>query len=269
METSMQKALSRLCNPDAPLAETLSILTGRSVLGRRHILQCLAAAGLIASSPLRALTCPIIPSETDGPFPADGSNGPNVLTESGILRSDIRTSFGSAGSAVAPGTPVTTILELVDPDNGCALLARRAVYLWHCDASGAYSMYSPGITNQNYLRGVQVTDARGQVTFTSIYPACYGGRWPHMHFEVYANIAEAISGAKAIKTSQLAMPESTSRAVYAQTELYPSSGSNFNRSSLANDDVFGDDKGILQIPRVTGSVASGYVMSLSAGIRLR
>ena len=258
-----------LADADAPLVETLSVLGECAFRSRRRILRCVAAAGLIASSPLRALTCPIIPSETDGPFPGDGTNGPNVLTESGILRSDIRTSFGSAGSAVAPGTPVTMTLELVDPDNGCALLARRAVYLWHCDASGGYSMYSPGITNQNYLRGVQVTDARGQVTFTSIYPACYEGRWPHMHFEVYANIAEAISGAKAIKTSQLAMPESTSRAVYAQTELYPSSASNFNRSSLASDDVFGDDKGILQIPRATGSVASGYVMSLSAGIRLR
>src|SRR6266576_6592943 len=35
-----------------------------------------------------------VESETAGPFPADGSNGPNVRTLNGIVRSDIRSSFG-------------------------------------------------------------------------------------------------------------------------------------------------------------------------------
>ena len=43
-----------------------------------------------------------IPAETAGPFPGDGSNGPNVLTQSGIVRGDIRSSFGSA-TGVADG----------------------------------------------------------------------------------------------------------------------------------------------------------------------
>src|SRR5699024_9699069 len=37
-----------------------------------------------------------IPDETAGPYPGDGSNGPDVLEESGIVRSDITTSFGEA-----------------------------------------------------------------------------------------------------------------------------------------------------------------------------
>ena len=37
-----------------------------------------------------------IPEETAGPYPGDGSNGANVLTESGVVRSDITSSFGSA-----------------------------------------------------------------------------------------------------------------------------------------------------------------------------
>lgn len=37
-----------------------------------------------------------IPDETAGPYPGDGSNGPNVLAESGIVRSDITSSFGSS-----------------------------------------------------------------------------------------------------------------------------------------------------------------------------
>ena len=49
-------------------------------------------------------SCSTIPEETAGPFPGDGSNGPNVLTESGIVRSDIRSSFGSS-TTVAEGCP--------------------------------------------------------------------------------------------------------------------------------------------------------------------
>ncbi len=37
-----------------------------------------------------------LPEETAGPYPGDGSNGANVLTESGIVRSDITSSFGSS-----------------------------------------------------------------------------------------------------------------------------------------------------------------------------
>ena len=54
-------------------------------------------------------------------------------------------------------------------------------------------MYSQGITDQNYLRGVQVADAKGVVEFTSIFPACYDGRWPHAHFEIYSDVATATS----------------------------------------------------------------------------
>ena len=46
------------------------------------------------SSSASDASCSEIPEETAGPYPGDGSNGPNVLTESGIVRSDIRSSFG-------------------------------------------------------------------------------------------------------------------------------------------------------------------------------
>ena len=129
-----------------------------------------------------------IPEETAGPFPGDGSNGPNVLTESGIVRSDIRSSFGSA-SGVAEGVPLTLELTVVEADTG-EPLAGAAVYLWHCDRNGDYSMYSQAAANENYLRGVQEADTAGLVTFTSIFPAAYSGRWPHIHFEVYPSLAE-------------------------------------------------------------------------------
>jgi protocatechuate 3,4-dioxygenase beta subunit len=54
---------------------------------------------------------------------------------------------------------------------------------------GNYSLYSEAAAGENYLRGAQEVDAAGTASFTSISPACYSGRWPHVHFEVYASLA--------------------------------------------------------------------------------
>ena len=138
--------------------------------------------------------CTTIPEETAGPFPGDGSNGPNLLAESGVVRSDIRSSFGSS-TTVAEGVPMTINLTLLDTAAGCTPLAGAAVYLWHCDREGGYSMYSQGVEDENYLRGVQESDADGVVSFQSIWPAAYQGRWPHIHFEVYESLAAATEAA--------------------------------------------------------------------------
>ena len=129
-----------------------------------------------------------IPDETNGPYPADGSNGPDVLEESGVVRSDIRSSFGT-GSATAEGIPMTLEMTIVNMADSYKPWAGAAVYVWHCDRDGQYSMYSEGIEDENYLRGVQIADSSGKVTFTSIFPACYTGRWPHIHFEVFPDEA--------------------------------------------------------------------------------
>ncbi len=108
---------------------------------------------------------------------------------------------------------MTVVLNIVTASS-CATKAGAAVYLWHCDRDGLYSLYSAGVTNQNYLRGVQAADANGTVSFTTIFPGCYPGRWPHMHFEVFDNLAAAGSLANRIRTSQLAFPEATCRTAY-------------------------------------------------------
>jgi protocatechuate 3,4-dioxygenase beta subunit len=160
----------------------------------------------VSSNTDAAASCEEIPEETAGPYPGDGSNGPNVLTESGIVRSDIRSSFGSS-SGTADGVQLTVTLTLLDEANASAAFTGVAVYLWHCDREGRYSLYSEGATDQDYLRGVQEADGRGQVNFTTIFPAAYSGRWPHIHFEVYPSLAEATSAGNILATSQLAFPE--------------------------------------------------------------
>jgi protocatechuate 3,4-dioxygenase beta subunit len=204
-----------------------------------------------------------VPDETGGPYPADGSNGVNVLDDSGIVRSDIRSSFGSS-TTVAEGVPLTIELTVRDAATGSAL-AGAGVYLWHCDRDGGYSLYSDGLENVNYLRGVQETDAMGTVRFTSIYPACYSGRWPHIHFEVYSDVANAVASGPIVKTSQIALPEEVNALVYA-TPGYEQSVRNVSQVSLARDNVFGDDGGIHQIASMSGSVAGGYTAALTIGV---
>ncbi len=207
----------------------------------------------------------LIPEETAGPFPGDGSNGPDVLTESGVVRSDIRSSFG-AGSAVAAGVPLTIRFTILDASHDDAPLSGAAVYVWHCDRAGRYSLYSDGVTNENYLRGVQAADATGLVTFTSIFPACYSGRWPHIHFEVYPSLARATTPANAIATSQIALPADTCTAVYA-TAGYDQSSANLSQVSLASDMVFGDDGGVHELGTIGGSLAAGLTVDLAVGVQ--
>ena len=110
-----------------------------------------------------------IPEETAGPYPGDGSNGPDVLETDGVVRSDIRSSFG-AMSGTADGVPITLELTVRDLARDGAPFAGAAVYAWHCDREGRYSLYTAGATDQNYLRGVQIADAAGLVRFTSVFP---------------------------------------------------------------------------------------------------
>ncbi len=208
------------------------------------------AAATTASAGSASGDCALIPEETAGPFPGDGSNGPDVLGQSGVVRSDIRTSFGDF-SGTAEGVPLTIRLALQDVSNGCAALAGGAVYVWHCDRDGQYSLYT--LTDENYLRGVQEADGDGVATFTSIFPGCYSGRWPHIHFEVYPNLEAATDTANTIATSQVALPEDACSAVYA-TDGYGQSIGNLQQVSLETDNVFADDGGVHQVGTVTGSV---------------
>lgn len=206
-----------------------------------------------------------IPEETAGPYPGDGSNGPNVLTESGVVRSDITASFGSA-SGVAAGVPTTVKLKVYDLNgDSITALSGAAVYLWHCDRDGRYSLYDDEIADENYLRGVQEADADGNLTFTTIFPACYDGRWPHMHFEVYESLAAATDASNKLRTSQLALPEDICNDVYSGAEGYDSSLSTFAGVSLDSDMVFSDGHS-LQMATVTGSVDDGYTVTLNVPV---
>jgi protocatechuate 3,4-dioxygenase beta subunit len=199
----------------------------------------------------------VVPEETAGPYPGDGSNGPDILTEPDVVRSDITGSIGSF-TGTAEGVPTSLSLTILDSSNGCAPLEGGAVYIWHADKDGHYSMYTA--PDASYLRGVQVADANGIVTFQSIWPGCYDGRWPHVHFEVYRTLDDALSASNRITTSQIALPEAECKIVYAATG-YETSVSNLSRTSLSSDMVFGDgwDQ---QLGTATGDNDNGWAVHL-------
>jgi protocatechuate 3,4-dioxygenase beta subunit len=184
------------------------------------------------------------PEETGGPFPADGSNrsdGPtsNALLSAGVVRTDMTRSFiGSA--AVARGVPLDLELTLLAVDRGGTPLAGCAVYAWHCDAGGRYSLYGDAAA-ESWLRAVQVADDDGRVGFRTVYPGAYDGRYPHVHLEVHRSLDTLNKGSRPLLTTQLAMPADVSRRVYANTAIYPDSLHNLARTDLTRDMVFGDN----------------------------
>jgi protocatechuate 3,4-dioxygenase beta subunit len=227
--------------------------------GATAILATLGASRAMAATPSAE-----VPTETAGPYPGDGSNGPDVLDDSGIVRHDIRRSFGSSRT-LAKGVPLRVDLTVTDASKDPAPMAGAAVYLWHCDRSGRYSMYDSAIEDENYLRGIAATDSDGTAWFRTIFPACYAGRWPHIHFEVYSSVAKAVANGPIVKTSQIALPKAACDRVYASSG-YPGSASNLARTSLSRDMVFGDDKAVHQLATVTGSVKEGYAAGLTVGV---
>jgi hypothetical protein len=159
----------------------------RTLMARRSALGLISGAGLLA-----LIGC------------SDGSAGGS----------------GSTSVTTAAGAPLTVNLTVTDSASGYAAMEGVAVYLWHADAEGRYSMYSQGVEQENFLRGVQPTDASGTATFTTVFPGCYEGRRPHIHFEVYRSTAEATSSGQIDKTSQVGLPAAVCEAVYADTSTY-------------------------------------------------
>jgi len=242
------------------------------LLGRRRLLAIMGGVGLASLSgvPAMALECIALPWETAGPYPADGSNSKagqvvNALTQDGVIRQDLRTSFGGL-TPTADGLQLDLELTLMNAD-GCTPLVDHAIYVWHCDTTGLYSLYDT--TDANYLRGVGISDAEGKVRFTTIFPGCYDGRWPHIHFEVFETAEAAVSGEASLLTAQIAMPETEAAAVYAADARYSNGTQNLGRITIPTDNVFGDNTEseiTQQTLTLIGSPETGYSGTLSIPI---
>lgn len=180
--------------------------------------------------------CAVTPTETIGPYPS--------LTD--LFRSDIRD--GKTGTLLA------FTVKVVNTNSACAAVANANVEIWHCDVAGNYSQYGTQ-TAQTYLRGIQTTNAAGEVTFTTIYPGWYQGRATHIHVEVTI-------GGRSVKVTQCAFPESINNTVYA-AGVYASRGSN-PTTNLA-DGIFADSLAS-ELVTPTGSPSAGYAATFQVAI---
>ena len=188
------------------------------------------------------------PSETAGPYP----DRLGMLGNSAFFRRDV--------TEGRPGTPLALTLTILNTASGCTALADASVEIWQCDAAGNYSEYAqPGYdgTGQTFLRGLQTSDAGGQVTFNTVYPGWYAGRATHIHVEVFV-------GGRSVKTTQVAFPEDVTAQVYAGG-VYAAKGQNPIHN--ATDNVFSDGT-TNELATVSGSAAGGYTATLTIGVTI-
>jgi protocatechuate 3,4-dioxygenase beta subunit len=187
-------------------------------------------------------SCTVAPTETEGPFP--------TKTPSSLLTNDIRSD--------RTGVPFTIKINITNKNAGCAGLAGAIVDIWHCDKDGNYSEYggtgmqSTNYTSVHFLRGRQVTDANGLVSFTSIFPGWYSGRAPHIHVHVYNASGSSLS------VTQIAFPTDVCDTVYTTATNDYTKGK--QDTSNARDNVFSDSLAS-ELATVTGSVSGGYTLT--------
>jgi protocatechuate 3,4-dioxygenase beta subunit len=215
-------------------------LAGASWLG--GLARCSATTPAPARIDPAAVDCVLLPSMTDGPYYFDANQ----------IRSDI--------TEGRPGTPLRLSIGVVDVDD-CRPIGDSIVDLWHCDAVGLYSGYNlPGgnTVGEDFMRGIQFTDAGGIATFQTIFPGWYQGRANHMHLKVRLSQTTYI-------TSQLFFPQDIGDSIHTTREPYTARGAN---------PVKNEDDGILRsTPRAEATMASmspdgdGYTAAITIGIR--
>jgi protocatechuate 3,4-dioxygenase beta subunit len=190
-----------------------------------------------------AATCVMTPAKTEGPY----------FVDERLNRSDIRSDPTSGD--VQDGIKLTLKLSVFDAANDCAPVQGAQVDIWHANASGLYSDEAAnGTSGQKWLRGYQVTDADGAVTFTTIYPGWYTGRAVHIHFKVRTGTLEF--------TSQLFFTDQMNATVFAQAP-YSSRGN--PDTTDGTDNVYGTDGASLLL-QPTSDGNGGYVADFSVGL---
>jgi protocatechuate 3,4-dioxygenase beta subunit len=227
-----------MAEPANPARRRLLTLAGTAPL----VLAAASARAEPASGLAAGPVCKLTPQVTQGPYWFDPK----------LDRADV-----TEGKS---GVPVRVAVTVVD--GNCRPLAGARVDLWHCDASGLYSGYEgqgddhrTGAKGQTFLRGAQVTDAAGRVTFRSIWPGWYEGRTPHIHLKVFLD-------ARTVLTAQLFVPDALSEYLYDNVPAYrrPRKRDTFNRQ-----DGIALQGGEAMVAAVK-ELKDGYELALTLGV---
>ena len=233
------------------------------LLSRREVVAYLGATGvawLMAGSlnPRRVVagmlgpSCVVRPEQTEGPY----------FVDERLNRSDIRSD--PTDGRVRPGTPLTLTLRVSRLGAGdCQPLPGAQVDIWHCDALGVYSdVQDPGFNTigQKFLRGCQITDARGEARFVTVYPGWYAGRTVHIHFKIRT---APVAQRSFEFTSQLYFDDVLTDRVHA---AHPYAANGLRTARNQHDGIFrrGGDQ-LMLAPTVE---AEGYAAAFAIGLQL-
>lgn len=216
--------------------ETLTLLAVTAAGGALLPRSAFAQESLIEGADV----CVIIPEVTEGPYYFDPA----------LVRTDI--------TEGRPGVPVRLKLQVVD--HACVPMANARVDVWHCDASGQYSGYSGqtgGIDTigETFMRGTQMTDAQGLVEFATVYPGWYRGRTTHIHFKVFLDETNVLTG-------QIFFPDDISETVYATAAPY---NERTGRDTFNDTDRIARQAGSASVARI-GTIEEGYEVALIVGV---
>jgi protocatechuate 3,4-dioxygenase beta subunit len=212
-----------------------------------------AATGTAVASSLADLpSCVVKPELTEGPYFVDEK----------LLRSDVRSD--PATKAVSAGVPLRlNFLVSKVSGAGCAVLPDATIDIWHCDANGKYSDESANNTvGQKFLRGYQVTDAKGKASFLSVYPGWYQGRAVHIHFKIRGKDS---TGKSYEFTSQLFFDDTLTDTVYKNNAIYSARGTRSQRNT--NDGIYrnGGSQLLLNLEKD----GSGYASTFEIGLQVK
>ena len=234
------------------------------IVSRRELLTLLGAAGagaLVGAPALASLDaqvpgCVVVPAQMEGPYFVDAR----------LNRSDIRTDPGS--KAESPGVPLRVAFRVtqMSASGACTPLAGALVDLWQCDALGVYSDFADTTAKfdargKRFLRGYQLTDAKGAVAFTTIYPGWYPGRAVHLHFKVRTNPGGPTG---TDFTSQLYFDEAVTDRVHARA---PYSSKGRRTTTNDRDGIYNGSGGKQLMLNVTEN-AGGFAGTFDLAVKL-
>jgi protocatechuate 3,4-dioxygenase beta subunit len=205
-----------------------------------------------AAPVVTAKSCVLSPAMMEGPF----------FVEAGLNRSDLTS--GTTKPGVVQGVPLILDIDLASVQaTGCLPIAGMQVDVWHADASGEYSGGASGAGQaQAFLRGYQVSDANGRVTFKTIYPGWYPGRTIHIH--VKARLFNATGNTTYVFTSQLFFDDAVNDKVMA---MPPYSARGTRNVRNAGENIYGNTtRALVDLRPADGP--RGYLGAVTLGLRL-
>jgi len=239
-------------------------------LTRRRLLEILGGAGVAALSGCGSSSTSASSASGSTSGTTSGTTASCVLTpeltvgpyfvDEKLNRSDLTTN--TTDTNVLNATPLTLTMTIMEyASSGCSALVGAQVDIWHADAAGVYSDESVENTSgQTFLRGYQITDSNGAVTFKTVVPGWYSGRTIHIH--VMIRTLSSSGSVLTEFTTQLFFDQTLLNALTTTVSPYSSRG--VPDTTNAQDSIYSS---ATQLTLTNATSGGGYTASITLGVQ--